>query len=153
MKTGTGFMAGILLFPLAAGHCLAAIPDDFKTTPITHEGRKWRVGYLEGGNTMSYLMLLHSTVKGLMELGWIERTETPGMAVYAESTRMLWQWLSENIESEYIEFVAHAYWSCLWDEEFRHAVKAEVLERLNRKGDIDLMIAMGTWAGRSPGGE
>ena len=47
------------------------------TTPNTNHGKKWRIGYLEGGVFYSYGPYLQKVIKGLMELGWIEKAEIP----------------------------------------------------------------------------
>ena len=40
------------------------------------------------------------------------------------------------------------YYSSRWDPDVREQVKSTIINRLNDKNDIDLMIAMGTWAGQ-----
>jgi ABC-type uncharacterized transport system substrate-binding protein len=52
------------------------------------------------------------------------------------------------VKSKYIQFVRDAYWSCNWDKVERPKIKSKVIQRLNGKKDIDLMLAMGTWAGQ-----
>jgi len=65
------------------------------------------------------------------------------------ATEYLWTWMAKNVKSQYIEFVADAYWSTNWDKTNRRSItKQEIIQRLNQKKDIDLMIAMGTWAGK-----
>jgi ABC-type uncharacterized transport system substrate-binding protein len=59
----------------------------------------------------------------------------------------MWKWLCTHIKSDYIQFVADAFWSGNWDAELRQNKRAAALNRM-RKKDIDLMLAMGTWAGQ-----
>lgn len=61
---------------------------------------------------------------------------------------MLWDWLSTKVKSDYIEFVANAHYSALWENDKRGKVEDEIVFRLNNDKDIDLMIGMGTWAGK-----
>jgi ABC-type uncharacterized transport system substrate-binding protein len=60
----------------------------------------------------------------------------------------LWLWLNSNLNNEYIEFVRDAHYSASWDEELRKQSATAVIDRLKNKQDFDLMIAMGTWAGK-----
>lgn len=122
----------------------AAESDKFSTSPKTNGGDKWRVGYYEGGTYNNYYAYLEATVKGLMELGWIEKKAIPTQ----EDEEALWQWLGNNTKSDYVEFPEDAYYTAGWDEETRKPVRDDVIGRLTKKGDIDLMIAMGTWAGQ-----
>ena len=65
-----------------------------------------------------------------------------------QDTAILWAWLAEPGRSESIEFVPGAYWSAVWNEQIRESNKAQILERLTGAKDLDLVIAMGTWAGQ-----
>ncbi|UTW05248.1 ABC transporter substrate-binding protein [Amphritea atlantica] len=119
---------------------------DFSTAPVTNNGERWRVGYFEGGEYIDYQKILIETVKGLMKLGWIEKTEIPEQQ--GEQTAQLWQWLQHGIRSEYIEFVPDAHYTAQWDETIRSQVTEKIIVRLNQN-HLDLMIAMGTWAGKA----
>ncbi len=118
-----------------------------ETTPTLNKGQKWRIGYFESGAYINYQGSLKSTVQGLMDLGWIEKKPLP---VYEnlEKTQALWNWLADAVSSRYIEFVKSAYWSSQWKEEQRAPHIAAIKKRIAAKGDIDLFIAMGTWAGQ-----
>lgn len=117
----------------------------FKTTPVDNDGRPWRIACYEGGPFLEFRLHLEALVEGLAELGWIEPIELPEPDD-PEDTAALWQFLCEEVESDYVEFLPDAYWSCGWNTRRRNANKTAALERLNG-GDIDLMLAMGTWAG------
>ncbi|WP_432471005.1 ABC transporter substrate-binding protein [Amphritea sp. HPY] len=118
----------------------------FDTQPVTNAGKPWRIGYFEGGEYSDYQKILTETIKGLMKLGWLETTEIPPQQ--GEQTEQMWQWLVANAKSEYIEFVPNAHYSAAWDETIREEIAARIIQRLNSQRDIDLMIAMGTWAGK-----
>lgn len=118
----------------------------FKVDPITNDGKKWRIGYYEGGAYINYQKQLTETVKGLMQLGWVEKAELPEQT--GEETVTLWTWLSTEAKSDYVEFVADAHYSAFWENDKRSDVEDEIVFRLNNDKDIDLMIAMGTWAGK-----
>ena len=118
----------------------------FKVDPITNDGKKWKIGYYEGGAYINYQKQLTETVKGLMQLGWVEKAELPEQT--GEETVTLWTWLSTEAKSDYVEFVADAHYSAFWENDKRSEVEDEIVFRLNNDKDIDLMIAMGTWAGK-----
>lgn len=125
----------------------APAEDSWPTTPKTNNGKKWRIGYLEGGVFYSYGPYLQKVIKGLMELDWIQKAEIPAPGPGGD-TRGLWQWLAKEAKSDYLEFPSEAHWSCHWDNARRKETKIQLLDRLSRKKDLDLMIAMGTWAGQ-----
>lgn len=126
----------------------AAEKKNFPVTPKTNKGKKWRIGYLEGGPYENYPDNLRALVTALSDLGWTKKIDFPPPAD-ATDTKILWTWISLNVKSNYLEFVPDAYWSNNWDKEMlRPANKKAVIKRLNRKKDIDLMLAMGTLAGQ-----
>ena len=126
----------------------AAEKKNFPVTPKTNKGKKWRIGYLEGGPYENYPDNLRALVTALSDLGWAKKIDFPPPAD-ATDTKYLWSWISQNVKSDYIEFVPDAYWSDNWDKDIlRPANKFAVIGRLNGKKDIDLMLAMGTWAGQ-----
>jgi ABC-type uncharacterized transport system substrate-binding protein len=137
-------VALIIFLSFSAG--FAADKKEYSTSPPVTITKKWRIGYLEGGPYQEYPMVLAALVEGLSELGWIKATGIP-REVKAD-TGKLWAWLATNVRSKYIQFVADAYYSTNWDREFRNEHKKRVLKRLTENRDIDLMIAMGTWAGQ-----
>jgi ABC-type uncharacterized transport system substrate-binding protein len=124
----------------------AADKGNFSTSPATKNGKKWRVAYYEGGEYIDYQVILIATIKGLIQLGWIEQTEIPPQK--GEQTQNLWNWLSANTKSKYIEFVKDAHYSANWDDKLRPQVVEKLIKRLNDQKDLDLVIAMGTWAGQ-----
>ncbi len=80
-------------------------------------------------------------------MGWIERAPLPALEG-KDATGKIWQWLSESSHSEYLKFVPDAYWSNGWHQAMRKNNLQTILRRLNLVKDIDLMLAMGTWAGQ-----
>lgn len=135
-----------LAIPIEKARCQQ--PQDYPTTPTTRpDGKKWRIGYLEGGQYNDYKAMLYFLVSELEELGWLRLPEHPDFKNMGH--KELWDFLVANTQSEYLEFVPDAYYSPRnFDINLRPKVRAEVLKRLNEKGDIDLMLALGTWAGQ-----
>ena len=138
-----GIVALLLVVPINAS---AKKGDQFSTKPTTNHGKKWRIGYYEGGPYTNYYSQLRATTHGLMELGWIEKVSIP----YEENSKDaqgLWKWMVDNLNSNYIELVKDAFWSSKWDKTLYPIHGAEIIDRLNRKKDIDLMLSVGTRAG------
>lgn len=112
--------------------------------PETHE--RWRIGYVESGDYVDYPLTLAETVDGLELLGWLRYAEPRPDGL---SGPELWKWLARNTDSEWLEFVADAYWRPgNFDTQQRAPMRNAISERLHGQADIDLIIAMGTWAGQ-----
>lgn len=136
----------LVAFILTPPMAVAADKGDFSTAPKTNNGKKWRIGYYEGGEYLDYQRTFVATISALMDLGWIEKAEIPPQD--GVQTKGLWTWLGEKAKSDYLEFPSDAYYSANWDDQERAKVVPEIIDRLNQKNDINLMIAMGTWAGK-----
>lgn len=126
------------------GH--AADKGEFSTKPTTNDGQKWRIAFYEGGPYTNYQNLMVETVRSLMKLGWIDTSKIPPQK--GEETEALWNWLVYGAQSDYLEFVADGHYSAGWDKAKREETAAEVIRRMTEDKDIDLVIAMGTWAGK-----
>ena len=133
----------VMSFPLS----IAADKGKYPTSPKMNNGKKWRIGYLEGGRYINYPINLRELAAGFMELGWMEKAPIPEPDE-SHDARKIWIWLARNGKSDYIQFVEDAFWSSDFNKNLRAETKSKVLKRLNGKGDIDFMIAMGTWAGQ-----
>jgi ABC-type uncharacterized transport system substrate-binding protein len=124
---------------------------DLPSAPATHDGQKWRIGYMEGGQYIDYQTITMATLNGLAAMGWMDPIALP--EDLPDTPGAFWTYVAENAKSDYLDFVADAYYAPgNFDKELRPKVKQEVLERLTGKNDIDLMIAMGTWAGQDLAG-
>lgn len=136
-----------LLGALLSGYHLSLAAENVPP-PNLNQGKKWRIGYYEGGPWMDYRESLKVTVEGLMERGWIEKEPLPMVSSSDQpSTRPLWNWLVSSVKSQYIEFVADGFWTSDWHDEIRRASREDCLKRL-AEGHVDLILAMGTWAGK-----
>ena len=121
--------------------------DIYNTTPVTHNGEKWRIGYLEGGPYANYQSILRQMIKNLMDSGWIEPESIPESRDESE-TKTLWDFLSGKSQSHFLEFAPENYWSCKWENKLREKLKPVIINRLKTHNGIDLMLAFGTWAGQ-----
>ncbi len=142
------------LGPSVAALCLAAIlafpavvpAADFVTTPrLKPGGGKWRIGYYEGGPYFNYRRNLVGFVEGLMDLGWIAPAEVPE-AGGPDDNAALWPVLAA-FKSDYLEFAPAAFWSAGWNATRRGQVREDCIRRL-QAGEVDFMLAAGTWAGQ-----
>ncbi|MBU1050006.1 ABC transporter substrate-binding protein [Candidatus Bipolaricaulota bacterium] len=115
-------------------------------SPANNEGVRWRLAYYEGGSWVDYQGEFVALVDSLVSLGWIEPFEWPATGSQ-DDMLLLWDWLAGHAKSTYIEFVKDAFWSSDWQSELRLRNRADVIARLSSVGDIDLILAMGTWAG------
>ena len=115
-------------------------------SPVLHDDRPWQLAYYEGGPFYNYPQYLTALVDGLIALGWMEPIALPTLDP-ADDAHALWQFLAENAQSAYLTFLPEAFWSANWDDTQRTANRAAAIDRLAHGGDIDLIIAMGTWAG------
>ena len=139
--------ATVIASVITISTCSIAIgKDEFSTSPKTNNGQKWKIGYYEGGAHDNYYDYLAATINGLIDLGWIEPLEIPQIG--NKSTKDFWNWLSDNVDSDYIEFIDNFYYSSNWDGDIRNEMKTGIIARVNEKKDVDLIIAMGTWAGK-----
>jgi ABC-type uncharacterized transport system substrate-binding protein len=100
---------------------------------------------LRRGAHVNYYGNLLGTIQGLMALGWSKESEIPLHG--EEDTRALWRWLVREAESDFLSFSEDAFYSANWDVAERDRVREKVLDHLKRETDVDLIIAMGTWAG------
>lgn len=135
----------LLMFLFSDG--IAADKRPFPESPPEKISKKWRIGYLQGGPYKDYQIVLSAIAAELAGLGWIENLTVPKQE-NDKNTDKLWNWLSANANSRYLEFAADAYYSAGWNEALREENKTRLLKRLNQDKDIDLMIAMGTMAGQ-----
>lgn len=136
-----------LLLGLSFSNVNAIEKKDFPVTPKTNNGKKWRIAYLEAGSYKNYNDNLRALVIALSDLGWAQKPVFPKSAENNDS-KQLWLWVSKNLKSNYLEFVSDAYWSSNWDDSMRGKNRKIILERFKKTKDIDLILAMGTWAGQ-----
>ncbi len=136
----------MVLLLMIASLPAAGRSEDYKTTPTLNEGKKWRIAYYESGPYADYHQTLKVVVQGLMDLGWIEPKPVPEFPDL-DDNRPLWRWLNHSARSDYLRFLEDGYWSADWEDDRQIANREMCIDRLKR-GDVDLIIAMGTRAGQ-----
>lgn len=136
-------LAVALAMPAAV---LAGAGDQYPAAPVLNQGKKWRCAYYEGGSYPDYQVIFLATISGLIKQGWVEPMEFPE---YMKDHGAFWRWFSENVKSDYLEFVADAFYTSDFNDDFRRqTTKPLFLKRLQEQADIDFIFAMGTWAGQ-----
>ena len=120
------------------------IDSKAKYVPKLNDGKRWRIGYYEGGNYKDYQIYLIALVKGLETLKWLPELDFPKFKEN-DNTKAVWDFLVE-VNSEYIEFVKEAYWTSDWYEDKRSNNKLKAIVYLQQR-KLDLIIAGGTWGG------
>lgn len=135
----------LFFFLMSSVSVIAADKGDFSVKPVTNHGKKWRIGYFEGGEYVNYQLNFLGIVRGLMDMGWMEKAKIPEQS--GEQTVQLWHWLADSTRSRYIEFVKNGHYTGNWDTPLIEKMVPQIISRLNNKKDIDLIIAAGTKAG------
>lgn len=144
MKNLTIFRVTILVFIAVTSLYSNSIAADKQTAPTTNNGEKWRIAYYEGGAYTDYTDNMRSLIEGLMNLGWIDHAPLPN--IEGDVAIPYWDWLVHQSQSKYLEFRQEDAYSASWNEDTRKKSRKDAQKKL-LTGDIDLIIAMGTWAG------
>jgi ABC-type uncharacterized transport system substrate-binding protein len=142
MKYITRFLILLVLNILICN--LVAFTEDTAPSPRV-DGKAWRVGYYEGGYYNDYIPVTKAIIARLTERGWMAKPNQKCLK-NAEKSNDIWICLQDS-QGPYLEFVSDAYWSANWNNEKRSQNKQTYLKRAS-KGDLDLILALGTWAGQ-----
>ncbi len=113
--------------------------------PVLKNGKKFRIAYYEGGPYTDYTGSMKAIIRGLIEHNWINRTEIP--EIDYNTPMPYWEWLCKKAKSPYLEFRSEDAYTGNWDDNERSAVRSRIIKKLQSE-KIDLIIAMGTWAGQ-----
>ncbi|MGM0380189.1 MAG: ABC transporter substrate-binding protein [Bacillota bacterium] len=116
-----------------------------KNLPQKNDGKKWRIGYCESEKFINYAGTFFALLKGLEEMGWILNIDNIPYQEGQNDTKVMWEWLNNHATGPYIEFVSDAHYNLYSLDE---AKEKEIIDRLKNKKDIDLMIVMGSAAGK-----
>ena len=144
MKVRATLFGVVLPLFLLLSFSLVVTPSQAGDSPTLNKGKKWRIGYYEGGPYSEYTDTMRTLVKGLIQLGWILDTNPPEL--YEQMPKPYWDWLS-RCNSPYLSFSADDAYSADWDDSERSKIRALMMKKLE-SGELDLVLAMGTWAGQ-----
>jgi len=136
---------------LHAGYSEAKYQED-SLVPSLHAGKKWRVAYCGMRKSINHPWNFQSIIYGLKELGWVRLDDTfPWPKSGQTDTGPMWKWLTTHPEnSPFIEFLVDGYYYTDGTDPKKCAKKAdEIINRVNKRKDVDLIITMGTKAAQS----
>lgn len=119
--------------------------EDNLMEPYLNGREKFNIGYTESIHYTSYAAHFYGILVGLQEMGWINDLEGIPYESGGDNSHEMWAWLVENQPSDYLYFVPGAYTSYDGDEE----VMAKAIDMVQEGTPLDLMLAMGTTAGRN----
>lgn len=125
--------------------CYLQAEDTLDTFP--NSNKKFRIAYYEGGSYRNFPANLVAIVNALSKMGWLDKITIPYKNGSVDAEK-IWDYISNNTQSEHIEFISDAFYSSNWSKKLRITNKQKILNRLNTKKDIDLILAFGTWAGQ-----
>ncbi|WP_432666857.1 ABC transporter substrate binding protein [Wukongibacter baidiensis] len=150
MKKNVGIIISIVIsLIISLGTSFAFQSIDIQNdlmTPSLNEGKKWRIGYCESEPYVNFAGTLYGIIIGLEDLGWIEGVKDIPYESGQSNSLVMWKWLSSQDLSPYIEFVDDGYYSLGLSED---GTDQQINNRLKTRNDIDLMIVMGTNAGKA----
>ena len=125
--------------------------QNISLSPITNNGKKWRVAYCGMRKSINHPWNLQAIVYGLKSLGWIRLDHTfPWPKTGQTDSNPMWKWLTTQKDAPYVEFLADGYYYTEGtDPKKCTQIADQLIDRCNRKKDIDLIIVMGTKAAQS----
>jgi ABC-type uncharacterized transport system substrate-binding protein len=130
---------------LCASLTAVAASGDTLNAPSLNQGKRWRVAYVETGPYANYAGTLYYLLKGLESRGWVKGVERIPYTWGQTDTKEMWNYISSQKEfSSFIEFVPDGYYSL----KAMPGQEGEVVKRFSQKKDSDLLIVMGTVAGK-----
>jgi ABC-type uncharacterized transport system substrate-binding protein len=130
---------------LCASLTAVAASGDTLNAPSLNQGKRWRVAYVETGPYANYAGTLYYLLKGLESRGWVKGVERIPYTWGQTDTKEMWSYISSQKEfSSFIEFVPDSYYSL----KSIPGQEGEVVKRFSQKKDSDLLIVMGTVAGK-----
>jgi len=103
----------------------------------------WSVAYYEGGAYKEYDEYLYSILKAIDESGLVEFKSI----LSKDSTENMWK-AASDATSEKLRFIDDAFYSAQWDRNAAEEIKQQLVRRVEKGSDIDLIIAMGTAAAK-----
>jgi len=149
MKYKNTLILGLLIVVIIVLGVLALlhVPGQKDTLqPRLHNGEKWNIAYYEGGQYIDFAESLRGIVNGLAEFEWIEPLNVPEFQD-ADNSWHIWNFIANNCVSDHVNFMTDEFWSSGWNDSLREIHKKSCIEHLQEQ-KIDLIIAMGTWAGQ-----
>jgi ABC-type uncharacterized transport system substrate-binding protein len=142
----------MLMFVLTQAESVTGRTSDNEEVSLNN-GQKWKIAYCGMNKSSNHVSNMQAIINGLESSGWLT-TRDKREGVYPTikqgdwNNEPLWKYLSDKSASEYIDFDKDAYFFPT-EEEMKDldAFTRKVIDTINKRGDIDLLIVMGTKAG------
>lgn len=139
----TMFFRLVCLLPL----CALMGPLPCGAAQESAPAKVWRLAYVEGGPFSDYQRIFQGLAVGLQDLGLVENGHVP-VPEDSEEAGGMWRWLADNAGGDSLIFLPDGFYSAGWDSASREKVTDELVRRVREKGDVDMILAFGTWAGQ-----
>lgn len=118
--------------------------NDKEFMPITKNGEKFKIGYVESAEYINYPPSFYYLLKGLEEIKWIKNIDDISLTKGQKVTKPMWSYLANNDVSSCLEFVEDFHYNLEFMDE---ASKEKMINRIE-KNEVDLLIVAGTGAGK-----
>lgn len=113
--------------------------------PVVSTEGKYKIAYMENDPYFNYAGTFFGVLNGLKGTEWIESLEGLPYKQGEDNTQIMYEWLSEEMKSDYISFPKDGYYQLIkMDEDAQQTF----IKRLNETDDFDLLLVMGTKAGK-----
>jgi len=135
----------MIFFLVVVDVSAVAAGSDTSIAPSLNHGKKWRIAYIESGPYANYSGHLFYILKGLESRGWVKGADKVPFAWGQLDTKSMWKYISSQKDfSDYMEFIPDGYYSL----QLMAGHESDVLKRFTESKDADLLIVMGTTAGK-----
>ena len=142
----------VLLFVLTQAEGIKEKANTSEESKFKH-GQKWKIAYCGMNKSSNHVSNMKAIINGFESSGWLTKKnerkgEYPEAKEGSWDNTPFWKYLSSQGASKYIEFQKDAYFFPT-EKEMKDldAFTHKTVETINARGDIDLLIVMGTIAG------
>jgi len=142
----------LVLFGVLQGFCLAPSfaqsSPSLNLAPVDHAGVPWKIAYVETRPFGNYAATLSSMVTQLHKMGWIKSVDGMPYEEGQIDAQVIWEWLARKKNEPYLQFLENGFYT--YDKlkgEKADERTDEIVERLSKTKEIDLILVMGTEAG------
>ncbi|MBQ9536435.1 MAG: hypothetical protein IJU79_01445 [Desulfovibrionaceae bacterium] len=110
-----------------------------------------RIAYLEGGSLGEYQRNLVGIIYELNNLELLNLDLPLNQVLFGPQNTFnaqVWDELQRHSHKSQVALAVDGYYSANWNSQERSRLIRQIQERLDQAQDIDVLIAMGTWAGQ-----
>lgn len=111
-----------------------------------HARGPMRILAVESGPYIEYYYMLYGIAVRLQEEGYFRTI--PPYEPNKTGTAALWKWMREHSDSRLV-FLSNGFFSGEWNNEKLKEIQQNIVNRLTKRKDIDIILAFGTSAGQT----